>query len=313
AGNDRSVYAISDDGERLAALTDGVLRVYDVRTGAQVAGSPGPAQSVRAMAWSPASYTLALIGVDRSYLWTPAGMGPAFGRGLGAPGQQSAWFSPGGSLLFAAARQSGERWAYDLRARRTVYQDQDVVVGPEDKVSIVFDGRDSQVRRGGTSTTAPWLDRMPWEYTVFAPDGEQVAIAEDSGVQIYRLDGVPVLPNRLRPSPGALRFSADGHLLASTDNDRVRVWQVPDGTPVADRQVPTAGVDRPAQARLSPDGRWLRVLAGRGTVLTIDLAHRASGRPPQSVAASICGDYGGLTRAEWNRWLSEVPFRELCP
>ncbi|WP_214321447.1 nSTAND1 domain-containing NTPase [Nonomuraea sediminis] len=313
--NDRSVYAISDDGGRLAALTDGTLRVYDLRTGAEIAQSPGPEQSVRAMAWSPVSDTLALVGVDRTYLWSSAsGMGPAFGRGLGAPGQQTAWFSPGGGLLFAAARQSGERWVWDLRMRRSVYADDDVVVGPRDAVALEFAGKGSSVRRypSGARTAAPWLDRMPWEYTVFAPDGERVAIAEETGVQVYRLDGVPVLPVRLRPSPGALRFSADGQLLASTDNDRLRVWRLADGALVADRQVPTAA-DRPAQARLDASGRWLRVLAGRGTVLTIDLAHAASPVPPEQAAATICTHYGPFTESDWNHHLPEVPYHPLCP
>ncbi|MER6947226.1 hypothetical protein ABT294_24635 [Nonomuraea sp. NPDC000554] len=309
---DRSVHALSDDGTRLASLTDGTLRVFDVVRRRQLAQTPGPAQSVRAMAWAPDGRTLALVGVDRSYLWdtaSGAGVGPPFGRGLGAPGQQSAWFSPGGGLLFAAARQSDERWAWDLRARRAAFAGEYAVVGPGDRVALVFAGTHSQARSGGTSTRRPWLDRMPWEYTTFSPDGRRVAIAEETGVQIYDLDGVPTLPSRLRPSPGNLRFSPDGRLLSSTDSDRVRVWRVPDGTLLADRQVPSAGVDRPVRAALGPDGRWVRVLAGRGTVLTIDLAHADA---PADPATSLCGRYGGLSRAEWSGHLPEIPYRDLC-
>ncbi|MEU0568291.1 hypothetical protein ABZ297_23300, partial [Nonomuraea sp. NPDC005983] len=309
---DRSVHALSDDGTRLASLTDGTLRVFDVVRRRQLAQTPGPAQSVRAMAWAPDGRTLALVGVDRSYLWdtaSGAGVGPPFGRGLGAPGQQSAWFSPGGGLLFAAARQSGERWAWDLRARRAAFAGEYAVVGPGDRVALVFAGAHSQATSGGTSTRKPWLDRMPWEYTTFSPDGRRVAIAEETGIQIYDLDGVPTLPSRLRPSPGSLRFSPDGRLLTSTDSDRVRVWRVADGTLLADRQVPSAGGDRPVRATLGQDGRWVRVLAGRGTVLTIDLAHAGA---PADPATSLCGRYGGLSRAEWNRHLPEIPYRDLC-
>ncbi|MEU7856640.1 hypothetical protein [Nonomuraea sp. NPDC049141] len=316
-GGARSLDALSDDGTRLAALTDGTLRVYDTISGRQLATTAGPAQSVRAMAWSPDGQTLALIGVDRSYLWnttSDAGVGPPFGRGLGAPGQQSAWFSPGGGLLFAAARQSGERWAWNLRTGRAAFVGQYVVVGPRDRVALVFAGPRSEVVRlsTGARTRAPWLDRMPWEYAVFSPEGERVAIAEETGVQVYALNGVPVLPARLRPSPGHLRFSTDGQLLASTDTDRVRVWRVADGTRLTDRQVPPTGTDRPAQAALAPDGRWLRVLADHGTVLTIDLAHATPPPDPARAAASICGRYGGLSQPDWNRYLSEVPYRPVC-
>jgi hypothetical protein len=316
-GGARSLDALSDDGTRLAALTDGTLRVYDTISGRQLATTAGPAQNVRAMAWSPDGRTLALVGVDRSYLWNTtsgAGVGPPFGRGLGAPGQQSAWFSPGGGLLFAAARQSGERWAWNLRTGRAAFVGQYVVVGPRDRVALVFAGTRSEVVRlsTGARTPAPWLDRMPWEYAVFSPEGERVAIAEETGVQIYALNGVPVLPARLRPSPGHLRFSTDGQLLASTDSDRVRVWRVADGTRLTDRQVPTTGTDHPAQAALAPDGRWLRVLADHGTVLTIDLAHATPPPDPARSASSICARYGGLSQPDWNEYLSEVPYRPVC-
>ncbi|MFI6739614.1 hypothetical protein ACIBI9_42385 [Nonomuraea sp. NPDC050451] len=310
----RSLHAISDDGSRLAALDEGTLRVYDIASRRQLARTAGPVQTVRAMAWSPDGHTLALVGVDRSYLWDTTsgnGVGPPFGRGLGAPGEQSAWFSPGGGLLFAAARLSGERWAWDLRARRATFVGEYAVVGPGDRVALVFAGKYSEIRRPPRPSRAPWLDRMPWEYTTFAPDGERVAIAEESGIQIYDLDGVPTRSTRLRPSPGHLRFSPDGQLLISTDSDRVRVWRLHDGTdtPVTDRAVPTAGVDRAAQATITEDGRQLRVLAGHGTVLTIDLTH---GPAPRDHAAYICSQYGALSPQEWTQHLPELPHRNTC-
>ncbi|WP_043630172.1 nSTAND1 domain-containing NTPase [Nonomuraea candida] len=313
----RTLHAVTADGGTLAALDEGTLRLYDVASGRLLATSPGPAQSVRAMAWSPDGHTLALVGVDRSYLYDlrTRTMGRPFGRGLGAPGEQEAWFSPGGGLLFAAARQSGERWAWDLRARRAAHVGRYVVAGPYDRSVLVFDGRRSVIERFGRSEPAPWLDRMPWEYTTFAPDGQRVAIAEENGIQIYGLDGVPARTARLRPSPGRLLFSPDGQLLVSTDNERVRVWRLDRGALLADRQVPAAA-DRPAQAAISGDGRWLRVLAGRGTVLTIDLARRSPpASPADPVAASIaevCRRYGPLTPEEWRRHLPEVPYRQTC-
>ncbi|WP_336206134.1 nSTAND1 domain-containing NTPase [Nonomuraea sp. LPB2021202275-12-8] len=314
---DRSLHALSADGGRLASLADGTLRVFDLARREQVAEAGGPAQNVRAMAWSPDGRTLAMVGVDRSYLWdttSTAGVGPPFGRGLGAPGEQAAWFSPGGGLLFAAARQSGERWAWDLRAGRATLVGEYAVAGPRDRVALVFSGRASHVRYldTGATTERPWLDRMPWEYAAFAPDGERVAIAEETGIQIYRLDGVPTLPFRLQPSPGYLSFSADGRILAGTGSDRVRAWRVADGTLLAERQVSATGTDRPAQAAIGADGRWLRVLAGRGTVLTVDLAHPAGRQDPELSAAAVCERYGALSPAEWQRHLPELPYRELC-
>ncbi|SEG93343.1 hypothetical protein SAMN05444920_10894 [Nonomuraea solani] len=339
----RSLHAVTGDGATLAALDEGTLRLYDLESGRPIATLPGPVQSVRALAWSPDGRTLALVGVDRSYLFDLSSrtLGPPFGRGLGASGEQSAWFSPSGGLLFAAARQTGERWAWDLKARRAAYVGEYVVVGPGDRVALVFEGKRSEIRRPGRTSPAPWLDRMPWEYTTFAPGGDQVAIAEEGGIQIYGLDGVPAGDDRLRPSPGHLRFSPDGRLLASTDSDRVRVWRLADapspadvpspadapspadvpnpadgpspplggGDLIVDRPVAAAGADRPAQAVFTPDGHRLRVLTGRGVVLTLDLR----GEPaPRDHAAHVCSRYGGLSPMEWARHLPELLYREVC-
>lgn len=316
---ERSLHALSADGRKLAALTDGVLRVYDGSSGDQLAQAPGPPEKIRAMAWSPMGRMLALVGIERSYLWdTTAGEGvePGFGRGLSQPGQHSAWFSPGGTILFAAGSQYGERWAWHLGTGRAVFAGQYVVVGPGDRRALVFDGQRSQVRdlRTGRVTAAPWLARMPPEYTTFSPDGTRVAIAEEAGVQIYDLTGVPTLAVPLRPAPGTLQFSPDGRYLAGTDSDRVRVWLVSTGALTVDRQVTAADVDRPAQARFEPRGEGVMVLAGRGTVLSIaaDGVHRAAPAPPDRSADSICADLGGLTPAEWARHLPELPYRALC-
>ncbi|MFC5830075.1 hypothetical protein ACFPZ3_39990, partial [Nonomuraea insulae] len=93
----RTLHAITADGSTLAALEEGLLRLYDLVSGRTLTTAAGPAQSVRAMAWSPDGRTLALVGVDRSYLYDlrTRTLGRPFGRGLGAPGEQSAWFSPG--------------------------------------------------------------------------------------------------------------------------------------------------------------------------------------------------------------------------
>ncbi|MEV4221559.1 hypothetical protein [Nonomuraea sp. NPDC049725] len=314
---DRSLHALSGDGSRLASLAGGTLRVWDVTGRRLVASAAGPERNVRAMAWAPDGRTLALVGVDRSYLWNTGsglGVGRPFGRGLGAPGEQAAWFSPGGGLLFAAARQSGERWAWDLRGRRATLVGEYAVAGPGDRVALVFAGNRSHLRylATGATTARPWLDRMPWEYTAFAPDGTRVAIAEEGGVQVYGLDGVPTLPFRLQPSPGHPVFSADGRVLAATGGDRVSAWRLADGRLLADRRVPSPGTDRPAQAALSADGSRLRVLAGRGTVLTIDLARSPVPGDPERAAATVCARYGGLSRAEWTRHLPEVPYVDAC-
>ncbi|WP_327090005.1 hypothetical protein OIE66_05135 [Nonomuraea sp. NBC_01738] len=315
---ERSEHVLSPDGRRLAALTDGVLTVYDTADGRRVTGAPGPPEKVRAMAWSPDGRTLAVIGLERSYLWDTAGVAAwkGFGRGLAAPGVHTAWFSPGGRYLLASAREFGERWAWDLRDGRAVFGDDPVVVGPGDRRALVFDGRRSRIVElgDGRVTAAAWLARMPPEYAGFAPDGERVAIAEEAGLQVYDLAGVPVLGQPLGPS-GRPVFSPDGTFVAGTGSDRVRVWRVADGRLSADRALP-ASVDRAAQAAFSQDGARLVVLAGRGTVLSIPPAPvpraSAAGQDAAAQAEGICAGPGGLTPAEWARHLPGLAYREVC-
>ncbi|WP_084960192.1 protein kinase family protein [Thermoactinospora rubra] len=310
---DRSIHSLSDDGSHLAALTSGRLRVYDIATGRQLVAKDVP-EKIRALAWAPDGRKLAMVGAERTYLWD-AWSGRQLGaieRGLDWPGELSAWFSPGGGLVFAADRQRDERWAWDLRAGRVVFDGEYALVRPDDQAAVVFDGPASRIRwlDTGRVRPAPWLATMSLEYAAFSPDGRRIAIATERGVQIYDLDGVPQLPLPLTPAAGPLRFSGDGGLLAGTSNDHVWVWRLSGGgTLLADRPLPSAGA-RPAQARFTGDG--LRVLTGQGVVIGISLPDRSPERDPERIAEALCERFGGLSPAEWGRLLAGLPHRETC-
>ncbi|MFI6299016.1 hypothetical protein ACIBEJ_46025 [Nonomuraea sp. NPDC050790] len=314
---ERSLHTLSADGRKLAALTDGVLRIFDTATGEQIARTPGPPEKIRAIAWSPVERDLALVGIQRTYFWdttSGGGVKERFARGLSQPGRHAAWFSPGGTFLFAEGSEYGERWAWDLGQGEEAFAGRFVVVGPDDRRVLEFDGRRSLIDdlRTGQVSPAPWLERMPPDYTAFSPDGGRVAIAGEDGVQLYDLTGVPTLSTPLQPASGTLRFSPDGRYLAGTDSDRVRVWQVAGGTLTVDRQVPLAGGDRPVQAVFDPSSAGIKVLAGRGTVLSIAADGTRRATPADRSAEAICAGWGGLTRAEWARHLPELPYRDLC-
>ncbi|MFI6906500.1 hypothetical protein ACIBKY_34930 [Nonomuraea sp. NPDC050394] len=321
---ERSLHTLSADGRKLAALTDGVLRIFDTLTGEQLATTPGPPEKIRAIAWSSQERDLALVGIERTYFWDTTlrdaapggGVKVKFARGLSQPGRHAAWFSPGGAFLFAEGSEYGERWAWNLGLDEEAFAGRFVVVGPDDRRVLEFDGRRSVIDdlHTGRVTPAAWLERMPPDYTAFGPDGSRVAIAGEDGVQLYDLTGVPTLSTPLQPASGTLRFSPDGKYLAGTDSDRVRVWRVASGTLTVDRQVPLAGGDRPVQAVFDQSSAGIWVLAGRGTVLSIaaDGVRRAAPVPAARSAGAICADSGGLSREEWAQHLPELPFRDLC-
>ncbi|MEV0586129.1 hypothetical protein [Nonomuraea sp. NPDC050310] len=310
--DERSIHSLSDDGSHLAAVTNGVLRVYDVRTGEQLVAKNVP-EKIRALAWEPDGRKLAMVGAGRTFLWD-AWSGQALGeigRGLDWPGEHSAWFSPGGGLVFAADRQSGERWAWDLRAGRVRFDGEYALVSPRDQLALVFDASRSELRwlDGQKSRPAPWLAGFALDYAAFSPDGQRIAVATERGVQIFGLDGAPSRELPLTPAAGPLRFSSDGRFLAGTAHDHVRVWRLSDGALLVDRRLPSAGA-RPAQARFTGEG--LRVLTGHGTVISLSLT--ASGAPEalDRAADTICATAGGLSPADWRRLLAGLPHRETC-
>ncbi|MFI6498949.1 hypothetical protein [Nonomuraea typhae] len=324
---ERSLHTLSADGRRLAALTDGELRIFDTRTGELVRQATGPPEKIRAMAWSPLGRELTMVGSEYTYTWDTTlnpdasandfaveSVRPLVRRGLTQPGRHEVWFSPGGGFLFAEGSEYGERWAWDLGRGAEAFAGRSVVVGPDDRRVLEFDGRHSKIHdlRTGRSSPAPWLERMPQDYTAFSPDGSRVAIAGEEGIQLYDLTGVPILQAPLQPSPGTLRFSADGRYLASTDSDRVRVWRMGEPTLTVDRQVPLAGGDRPVQAVFDASGTAVMVLAGRGTVLTIAADGSRRPVPDKEAAAAVCASSGGLTPSEWARQLPDLPYRDLC-
>jgi RNA polymerase sigma factor (sigma-70 family) len=123
-----------------------------------------------------------------------------------------------------------------------------------------------------------------------APDGSTVALREQSatylfdvasGKELRRLDSPYGLGGQTLETRIAV-FSADGKLLAATENGNVRVWETTTGKSV--RHFNVAGKQASAVA-LSPDGRTLAAGAGKGAVYlwdlsTGDLKHTLSASPP---------------------------------
>ncbi|WP_327137785.1 hypothetical protein OG585_37235 [Streptomyces sp. NBC_01340] len=103
----------------------------------------------------------------------------------------------------------------------------------------------------------------------------------------------------------ALAFSADGSLLAASRADgSVRVWET------ASPRLPGATVpagDGPVLAiGFTSDDGELRIA-------TFHLAVRSARLAPDRAATEVCARAGGrATRAEWRRYLADVPYRLMC-
>ncbi|KUN49020.1 hypothetical protein AQJ27_05125 [Streptomyces olivochromogenes] len=145
---------------------------------------------------------------------------------------------------------------------------------------------------------------------VFSPDGRFLAAADtqgrltlwDAGAR-HRIAVLAVADSTVeRP---ALAFSADGSLLAaSRDDGSVHVWETASPR-LAGATLPTG--DGPVLAiGFTPGAGELRIATAHLPLRSVKLA-------PDRAVADVCARAGGgATRAEWRRYLPDVPYRKTC-
>ncbi|MDX3589462.1 WD40 repeat domain-containing protein [Streptomyces europaeiscabiei] len=150
----------------------------------------------------------------------------------------------------------------------------------------------------------------------FSPDGSRLAAGDRTGRvalwdgELRRRAGVlrNVFPAPLGNTPeavSALALSPDGHTLAvGGDGGTIQLWDTTSQQLLG--PLPTTGEPITSLA-FSPDNATLLV-AGRHVPLrryTVD---------PSRAVAQICARAGniGLTRAEWNTYVSDAPYRKVC-
>jgi WD40 repeat protein len=140
---------------------------------------------------------------------------------------------------------------------------------------------------------------------VYRPDGGALfTVAEGGEVRAWALPAGK-LTARLshEEDVSAIRFSADGKVLATVSEGRVYAWNASTGELLS--QLAEAGYVR--DARFSPDGRYLLTGSADGTAAvwrwrTEDLRDEACKRLSHN-----------LTPSEWQRYLGDRPYRNTCP
>ncbi|WP_409239636.1 DNA-binding protein [Streptomyces sp. PA5.6] len=179
-------------------------------------------------------------------------------------------------------------------------------------------GRNSVLPSGRTAANG-----LPPEETTalaFSPDGKHLAAGADNG-RVVLWDGTVQQTfgtlagtydvTRARQGPGeaeavtALAYSPDGTTLAvGGEHGTLQLWDAasrqPLGTPL-----PTPG-DAVLALAFSADGRTLHA-AGRHSAL------RSLAVDTEQVTASVCARaHGGLSRSDWQKYIPEVPYRDVC-
>ncbi|MFD1536998.1 serine/threonine-protein kinase [Nonomuraea guangzhouensis] len=145
----------------------------------------------------------------------------------------------------------------------------------------------------------------------FSPDGATLATGDGSGrLAFWDVATGDKRGPTLRASPNdgvgitQIVFSPQGDVAASIGAGQVQLWDV--ATP---RKLgPSMAVDEDlVSAAFGSGGVVLHTLDNTGVLRDMSVG-------PEATAATICARAGrGLTRADWQRYLPGVPYREVCP
>ncbi|GAA4340038.1 hypothetical protein GCM10023086_75360 [Streptomyces venetus] len=151
----------------------------------------------------------------------------------------------------------------------------------------------------------------------FSPDARRIAVAATYQGKVSLWDGTLRTPlgtlsgtlsratHGAREQATAMAFSPDGTTLAISGNQgTMQLWDVTSQQPLA--ALPTPG-DSILSLAFSPDGGTLYAAGEHVPWQKYDI-------DPDRAVDTVCARAGAsLSPAAWNRFLPEVPYRQLCP
>lgn len=266
---------------------------------------------------------------DLSDLERPVSLGPP----LEGPKEliEQVRFSPDGRFV-GAASDDGSVYLWDVSDRSTGPTAVATLDGPESLV-LGFDfSPDGNILAAASADKTVWLwdvrnPRQPvraarldgfanYAYSVaFSPDGSLLAAGSaDKTVQLWNISD-PYRPRKLGDrlsGPGnyvyAVDFDPTGSLLSAAVTDGT-VWQWDVEDPEDPMPVATLTAASASQVFIVAHSPVGRVLAAGD-----DKAVRLYLTDPRDAAARVCAVAGdAITRAEWDQYLPDEPYRPPCP
>ncbi|MFD5162143.1 helix-turn-helix domain-containing protein [Streptomyces hawaiiensis] len=228
----------------------------------------------------------------------------------------------GRTLLAARSADDGEAAeVWDTRARRTSRTlhglfGQAVAVRPDGRLLV---GNLDQYADVPSGKVTGWALADGREVTAlaFSPDGTRLAVGDITG-HVTLWDGdlrhatgvltgtADTAPSSRTEAVGALAFSSDGGTLAvGGARGTLRLWDTA-GQRLLGGDLPTSGDEIRSLAFGRDDGTVYST--GPNVVL-----RRLPIAPDAAVRALCERAGGGLTRAQWRRYVPDAPYRQVCP
>jgi WD40 repeat protein/serine/threonine protein kinase len=287
--------AFSPDGQKLAAVAFGPVRLYEAATGRLCASLLGHSGSLFALAFTSDGKTLASGGNDRTVrLWDVDTRQPRCSYADSGPVYAVA-FSPDGQVL-ASAGQEGTITFWDTSPAR------EELTLPDGGAYVAFSPDGKTLASAGTEALKLW-DLATWKATAlpfsggpalteslaFSHDGKTLAVAHGNALKLF--DVMPLRERASHDGPTAswsVAFSPDDKTLVST-RDRSADFSLWD---LATQQVrATLAADPAGMARIStfsPDGTILATGSKFGVLKLFDVA------TGQERATLQAGERGGM-------------------
>ncbi|MGC5011739.1 WD40 repeat domain-containing serine/threonine protein kinase [Streptosporangium sp. DT93] len=269
---------LSADGRTLVSVSDGEVRLWDVRTGKRVGGFTGVGGDLYGIALSPDGGRLAVAGGMKVKVWNVrTGRPTRFSapvQGRSGGGDTGVFFGQADDWLAITQGESIGLW--NVTTGRRVAPP--VVTGDFD---ISADGSAFAISALGGEVAAFTLEdlrRIPlangtctgdcMRTLAYAPDGGTIAVARGRSVELREAStGAKIDLLFEEGATGGLVFSPDGNFLATATDTALRLWRVRDG-----RLLLTQRVDaHNPQVAFDPDGRTLRYLT-EDSVTSLDVS-----------------------------------------
>ena len=263
----------SPDGKTLAAVTETMLTLWDVRSRSRLHGplSAGHPSWVLAVRFSPDGSTLATASSDLGLRFWDVATGNLQALGFRG-GTSDVAFSADGAMI-ASGSADGVAEVWDAATRKSIAK---------------FFGQ-------------------PSDSLALSPDGQFLAVGGDGRVvRVWDVRTRKLVHELDQAGNGAftLEFSPDGRTLAiSGFEPSASLWDVPSGNQIGP---PLSAGDRRTMIDLSADGRQLLEVHGNGKGAVWDVDPESWKRRACDLANRV------LTREEWEEILPGRPYDPAC-